>query len=424
MTYDIPSLLDGYAPFITPQTAPDMAKLRETVARKLDAERAPAKKPKHTGRTLLIAAAAAALLCVGALAAALGGFDWLRDEVEPEFIGAVEPVERSVTDNGIRFSVIAAGKFDESAIVYFSLTDIEGKGRVNEDSMIVMSGYLTFGSANMIYFDDETQMAVYEAKFNTLESIGVDSIYNNVHSIGSVRIDADLSDAYLNGERVGEEEFTNYQTMPQEWLTAGYVAGIPGVDGAYVSAIGDNGRMLAVQFCWPLRQDGNVDYSTVIDPYLVDAEGNRIDTCLSGAVTSPYYIEGMNTTEMYFKVDAETLEGCTLCFEGRTGDAVYGDWCLDADFSQCPGLRRVTADVEVGGYVSKDTVITISPIGLMIDWNYEDSIWKNAPEVILETTDGEISIEFRGGNWYTAHKAIDVDAVTAIRIGDTRIELE
>ena len=111
MKYYIPDLLDAFPPDAKEVSAPDMDKLREDVAKRLAAERPAQKRPRRFGKTLLIAAAAAALLSVTALAAAFGGFDWLRDEVEPEFIDAVEPVEQSVTDEGIRFSVIAAQKF-------------------------------------------------------------------------------------------------------------------------------------------------------------------------------------------------------------------------------------------------------------------------------------------------------------------------
>ena len=102
MKYYIPDLLDAFPPDAKEVSAPDMDKLREDVAKRLAAERPAQKRPRRFGKTLLIAAAAAALLSVTALAAAFGGFDWLRDEVEPEFIDAVEPVEQSVTDEGIR----------------------------------------------------------------------------------------------------------------------------------------------------------------------------------------------------------------------------------------------------------------------------------------------------------------------------------
>ena len=123
MKYYIPDLLDAFPPDAKEVSAPDMDKLREDVTKRLAAERPAQKRPRRFGKTLLIAAAAAALLSVTALAAAFGGFDWLRDEVEPEFIDAVEPVEQSVTDEGIRFSVIAAQKYDDMSVYYVSIQD-------------------------------------------------------------------------------------------------------------------------------------------------------------------------------------------------------------------------------------------------------------------------------------------------------------
>ena len=135
MNYYIPDLLDGFTPDIEPDTAPDMAKLREAVSKGLAAGHGEARKrPKRLRRTLLIAVAVAALLSVTAIAAALGGFDWLRETINPPFIDAVEPVEQSVTDQGIRFNIIAAQKFDDTALVYFSLTDTEGLDRVTGDA--------------------------------------------------------------------------------------------------------------------------------------------------------------------------------------------------------------------------------------------------------------------------------------------------
>ena len=422
MNYYIPDLLDGFTPDIEPDTAPDMAKLREAVSKGLAAGHGEARKrPKRLRRTLLIVAAVAALLSVTAIAAALGGFDWLRETINPPFIDAVEPVEQSVTDQGIRFSIIAAQKFDDTALVYFSLTDTEGLDRVTESSTPILSGRYTHNNVSLIYYDSATQTAVYEATFGTFDSICLGTILNNHRRVGPVCIDTDLADAYLNGERIGEL-FTNFQTCPEDWLTPGYIADIPGVDGAYVSAVGDNGRLLAVQYCWPITSYDGIDYSTVIDPYLMDAEGNRIDSCLSGFVTSPHEIEGMYTTERYFQVDADTLAGCTLWFDGTTSDSTNGNWPIEIDYSQSKNIRRITADVEYEGETLKDAVLNISPIVVTI--HFDDNELHTLPRsLVLEMGDNEVEL-FASGEYYRAYAPLDPSTVTAIRIGDTVIELE
>lgn len=429
MKYYIPDLLDAFPPDAKEVSAPDMDKLREDVAKRLAAERPAQKRPRRFGKTLLIAAAAAALLSVTALAAAFGGFDWLRDEVEPEFIDAVEPVEQSVTDEGIRFSVIAAQKFEDTALVYFSMTDVNGLARITEESSLVLSGNFINNNVSLVYYDADKQTAVYEGRFGTFESIGVTAIFNNQYMIEPTQIDANLLDKYLNGERIGESEFTNFQTTPDEWLTPGYVADIPGMDGAYVSAIGDNGRLLAVQYCRPVRYDGKVGLDTLLTPYLLDAGGNRIDTCLNGSVVSANMVDGMCTTERYFQVDAETLAGCTLWFEGSTCETVVdGDWTLDPEDIPSGDIVQVTADIVNDGGIFHDAEITLSPIGMVVDWKGEDIKERlTTPDTaILETSGGEIKIWRNTGNlnrYLSPASPLDPAAVTEIRIGDTVIEL-
>lgn len=431
MKYYIPDLLDAFPPDAKEVSAPDMDKLREDVAKRLAAERPAQKRPRRFGKTLLIAAAAAALLSVTALAAAFGGFDWLRDEVEPEFIDAVERVEQSVTDEGIRFSVIAAQKFEDTALVYFSMTDVNGLGRITEESSLVLSGNFINNNVSLVYYDADKQTAVYEGRFGTFESIGVTAIFNNQYMIEPTQIDANLLDKYLNGERIGESEFTNFQTTPDEWLTPGYVADIPGMDGAYVSAIGDNGRLLAVQYCTPIGYDGgaSIDYSTVLDLFLMDADGNHIQPYLPFYVSNPHLVEGMWTVERYFKVDAETLAGCTLWFEGSTCETVIdGDWTLDPEDIPSGDIVQVTADIVNDGGIFHDAEITLSPIGMVVDWKGEDIKERlTTPDTaILETSGGEIKIWRNTGNlnrYLSPASPLDPAAVTEIRIGDTVIEL-
>lgn len=422
MKYYIPDLLDAFPPDAKEVSAPDMDKLREDVTKRLAAERPAQKHPRRFGKTLLIAAAAAALLSVTALAAAFGGFDWLRDEVGPEFIDAVEPVEQSVTDEGIRFSVIAAQKFEDTALVYFSMTDIDGLGRITEESSLMLSGHFINNDVSLVYYDADKQTAVYEGRFGTFESIGVTAIFNNQYMIEPAQIDTNLLDRYLNGERIGESEFTNFQTTPDEWLTPGYVADIPDVDGAYVSAIGDNGRLLAVQYCLPIRYDGEVGFDTFLMLYLLDADGNRIDS-LPMYVTSPHKVDGMGTTEVYFKVDAETLAGCTLWFEGSTCETVIdGDWTIDVDYPNAEGLCRVTADVEYAGEAFADTEIIISPIGATV--KYPPDVRNTPWELTVVENGEETRLWERSGGFFMSPVTLDPAAVTEIRIGDTVIELD
>ena len=80
------------------QADPD--RVREAVMGKLKEEHMQTtKRPRKIRRTLVLAVAAAALLGVTALAAAMGGFDWLRETVDPPMLDAVEEQGQSVTSN-------------------------------------------------------------------------------------------------------------------------------------------------------------------------------------------------------------------------------------------------------------------------------------------------------------------------------------
>lgn len=204
-------------------------------------------------------------------------------------------------------------------------------------------------------------------------------------------MDADLADLYLNGEQIPGT--VDPRTTPPEWLTPGHLADIPGGEGSYVSAIGMNCGYFAVQYRYP-----GVDKECYMRAYLLDGNGQRIDSIPGGTSTLDDG-DGMATTERYFKVDAETLENCTLCFEGSIYDVAHGDWEIDIDFESTQGVRLLSA------------------------------------KAAFEITSGDIELYTCGGQWastdmstwntfFETHEPIDVSSVTAIRIGDTRLELE
>ena len=117
---------------------------------------------------LITQSALAALLGVGALAAAAGGLDWLRERVSSGFVGEVEPVEQSVTDEGIELSVIAAQKFGDQAIYYVSSRDVEGLGRVQPGIwQSISAGSSTV--AEPVYYDEASGRAVFEVRADGVE---------------------------------------------------------------------------------------------------------------------------------------------------------------------------------------------------------------------------------------------------------------
>lgn len=408
------------------QADPD--RVREAVMGKLKEEHMQTtKRTRKIRRTLVLAVAAAALLGVTALAAAMGGFDWLRETVDPPMLDAVEEQGQSVTSNGIKLNVIAAQKYGDAALLYVSIQDTTGQGRVTEQTHPLWGGQLANGRSTLLYYDSATSTAVYQEHFGSLKELRLYKLLYSPSRLDGARVDADLADLYLNGEQIPGTVST--QTLPPEWLTPGRLADIPGGEGAYVSAIGMNCGYFAVQYRYP-----SVDKECYMGAYLLDGNGQRIDS-IPGATSTLDDGDGMATTERYFKVDAETLENCTLCFEGSIYDVAHGDWEIDIGFESTQGVRLLTADIEFDGVTARYTEMILSPIGLELTREYDAGSHMLDTDVVLETTSGDIKLRSCGSEWastdmstwntfFEAHEPIDVSSVTAIRIGDTRLELE
>lgn len=408
------------------QADPD--RVREAVMGKLKEEHMQTtKRPRKIRRTLVIAVAAAALLGVTALAAAMGGFDWLRETVDPPMLDAVEEQGQSVTSNGIKLNVIAAQKYGDAALLYVSIQDTTGQGRVTEQTHPLWGGQLANGSSTLLYYDSATSTAVYQTRFGSLKELRLYKLLYSPSRIDGATVDADLADLYLNGEQIPGT--VDPRTTPPEQLTTGYLSDIPGGEGAYVSAIGMNCGYFTVQYRYP-----GVDKECYMGAYLLDGNGQHIDSIPGGTSTLDDG-DGMATTERYFKVDAETLENCTLCFEGSIYDVAHGDWEIDIGFESTQGVRLLTADIEFDGVTARDTEMILSPIGLELTREYDAGSHMLDTDVVLETTSGDIKLRSCGSEWastdmstwntfFEAHEPIDVSSVTAIRIGDTRLELE
>ena len=314
-----------------------------------------------------------------------------------------------------------------AALLYVSIQDTTGQGRVTEQTHPLWGGQLANGRSTLLYYDSATSTAVYQTRFGSLKELRLYKLLYSPSRLDGARVDADLADLYLNGEQIPGT--VDPRATPPERLTPGHLAGIPGGEVAYVSAIGMNCGYFTVQYRYP-----GVDKECYMGAYLLDGNGQRIDSIPGGTSTLDDG-DGMATTERYFKVDAETLENCTLCFEGSIYDVAHGDWEIDIDFESTQGVRLLTADIVHGDIAAGDVELTLSPIGLGLCWEYESGSSLLSAKAAFETTSGDIELYTCGGQWassdmstwntfFEAREPIDVSSVTAIRIGDTRLELE
>lgn len=421
------------------------------------------KKPRRHRRALraaLIAAAAAVLLSATALAASLGAFDWLLETVNPAYGQLVEPVEESVTAQGIKATLIAAQQYADRAVYYVSLQDVSGQGRVTGDEWFVPGEATDVMSSiipNRIYYDSESGTSVFEI---TSDSKGYTSfenekvvlrlvdLYYNGTPIDTAMEGFDLAAAAAAGENRGER-YDDPARMPDGELAVGYLADIPDAGSNFVSAVGVLNGRLTIQ----VGQDVGSDVECpMLWPYLLAPDGSRVDALPSASGITPTgrdgrpegYGEGLTVkyTQYYFDVDCENLEGCTLCFEGSRCDVVRGEWDLEVDFGAVQGIFETVADIRAGDTVLEDVTVSLSPLGLSLsgssdDQEYLDAIDVTGIDASLVTGDGETELgegivlvqtypqrrDFSAG-WDCFHTPVDVGAVTEIHIGDSVIETE
>ena len=267
------------------------------------------------------------------------------DRVREAVMGKLkeEHMQTTKRPRKIRRTLVLAAA--DAAMLYVSVQDTTGQGRVTEQTHPLWGGQLVNGRSTLLYYDSATSTAVYQARFGSLKELRLYKLLYSPSRLDGARVDADLADLYLNGEQIPGT--VDPRTTPPEWLTPGHLADIPGGEGSYVSAIGMNCGYFAVQYRYP-----GVDKECYMRAYLLDGNRQRIDS-IPGATSTLDDGDGMATTERYFKVDAETLENCTLCFEGSIYDVAHGDWEIDIDFespraSVCSPPTSCTATLRPG----------------------------------------------------------------------------
>ena len=82
------------------------------------------------GGRLLIAALVLLVASTAALAVGLGGFDWFIERFNPPFAELIEPSGVYAEDQGIRMTVIGAQESSGMGIVYLTVQDVSGTGRL------------------------------------------------------------------------------------------------------------------------------------------------------------------------------------------------------------------------------------------------------------------------------------------------------
>ena len=385
--------------------------------------KSPGRRARRTGRTVLLAAALAALLGVSALAAVSGGLDWLRERISSGFVDEVEPVERSVTDEGIELSIIAAQRFGDQALYYVSLRDTSGLGRVQPDIMWqpISAGSSTI--SELVYFDETGGRAIFEVRAAGIERadgpmpLAMSSLRYDMREVGRTPAELDLS---------GLPELTGSETgaLMRE-PNAEPLCEIPGSAGAYITAAAYCEGELVLRY----DETPGDGYVRELRPVLVTAEGERLSTDRGSAVWSDIY----RYTRRNIPVNREELTGAKLYFEGVVYSELYGEWEIQADFGGSAQILERELDIAFDGLVLEDASVTVSPMGVCLSVSRAGSgdIDLGRLPVSLTTESGELDLTTRGSFYYGGDCAracwpvetpLDVGEVSSLRLGSTELQ--
>ena len=338
------------------------------IRERIDANR----KRRKPVRTAIVAVIAAALLITGC-AAALGGFDWLRGVLDNDgFTDVVSPVERSVSDQDIEFSVIAAQRYGDTVFMYYSLRDTSGQNRLGEHAYPgIRTEGAHSGSNNVVYFDAESNTAVFTLTFQL----------DPEKSDGALKLEMSQLDCNL-GERnnmeptatsislSGFEEGVSVSDEPGSAMPVELGRSVPEIPGARQGVVGMLDGRPFVQMAIALSGDCMNFWSPTV--YVLDDSGRRYDAEVRATFVDENLEYTINAASYFvytaiFDAPAEDIEGGTLYFGGAYSNEIYGEWEIEVEPENEPLQLDYTIDVPVDGGIIEDVKVSLTPVSLSVD---------------------------------------------------------
>lgn len=461
------------------QITVDTSELTAKVKTKLNAKKT--RSLPHQIRGSVAIATVMSVMLVGTVAAAaLGGLDWFIEKFNPAYGSIVEEVHGYAEDQDIRMEVIGAQKYDNMAVIYYSLQDMSGENRLTEntdfrdgfgtninindppsDYLEPTSSYSYNTRNDVLYFDKETNTVYYELVISGVSggeiadplTIGSFLIYFDTEDYQNEPSDVSLdnievSDTVSIKEQhifgmSGDTELDELQSSITKALSFGFYADAPyDVDDMWISNIGMIDGKLHVQIGKLFNHEFGSGTPSLS---LMSATGEILESdytydMLSDKNNAPMSIDDKNFnydkvvceyTEHVFSVDADNLNDYTLCFTGMVYSGVEGNWKVAAYLNDSSSQILVWSDVTVNNISFE--YIELSPLGLQAKGIRWDTFEFDEISVSVETSDGIVALNniegysFSTGNYNlssSADEPIDISSVTAIVIYGIRIPVE
>lgn len=410
-----------------------------------------------------------------AIAAKFGTFGWLMETFHPSYQAVTEPVEVFSEDNGIRLEIIGAQKYQNTAVVYLSISDTTGQKRLTEKSdfsdtfqVATVTGKEKSSqsesnlssftlSKKLLFFDTESNTLYYEFYINA----DGDSPLADHLQIGAKIINFDYKEhsgeialntlnliennpISLKPEHILSSGWSKEETKRSP-LALSFHNPVPlhekqkDVKLCNIGMIDDK---LHLQIKYPFYEEFGSQYHTF---YLVDEKGNKIDdeghfsflTDESGNVVTLSEVNvhdkgNYRHNEYFFSVDPARLSGYKLLYSFDVVTGTEGNWKVAANLSDSKNqIKTVTTTTKIDSHTFTNFIIT--PLGVESYGNYEGE-FTTTPEMqlSLETASGLLPTLTGSGSWqnqkfyhhWRVDNPINVDEIIAIHINGQRIEVK
>lgn len=397
--------------------------LKKTILENIRAEENEQKPQKRINKKkIVIAAVAAALimsfpLTVGAQAVSHAISDWVLANFE-EVADNIYPIYDSCTDNGIKIEVESAVNDSHHSLIFFTVQDIEGKGRVTEDidlwdSYQLSIGGDSLGTAVLDSYDSETQTARFCAYTTLVDDISNKSANFKLTHIMYGKTDIEtfdtgvkLSEIATKNPKIGgssikeihgfsyadlDDNNAHKKPKKEDLLTPDLmnVSLRDDIDFVHISNIGFINGKLHIQTKWEPNYDNHgelylcpkeiTDYTAEdLGEQLVSTTGiTSIDFATKEDIGR--FSDGMNCKhiEYIFDVTPSELGNYKLLAEFvKDGQMIHGNWNINFKMHNTESLKMDNCECA-------DSV-EITPLGIYVT-GYTG---KGEPKVVVTAKDG------------------------------------
>lgn len=400
--------------------------LKKAIMKNIQSEQAEQKPAqKWNKKKIIVTAAAAALiaafpLTVGAEAVGRAVSDWVYSSVNANVADEVYPIYNSCTDNGIKVEVESAVNDSHRALIFLTLQDVEGKGRLSDvdflDSYSLSIGGHSMGTTVLDSYDPETQTARFYTDTLLKKDISGQSVTFRLERFMAHKTEYPILDTGVDLSAISQEnpktggsaikeiygigyvnatdEETDHKPKKSDLLTPDVMDISLGeeLDFVHITNIGYVNGKLHIQTKWDAGYDNHgelelcrkeiTDYDREdLANYFVTTEGIvSIDFATAEDLASVKDSYGMTAKhiEYLFDVKPDELKNYKLLAVGfvKDGEVVTGDWSLAFQTRQTESLLLD------GGSHAKSVEIT--PLGIYV----EGCTDKNNPNIAVSFRDG------------------------------------